>query len=154
MLQNLTAFLNNFPVSQKVGLWPVENLKYGDKFRRLIADLESETLRQIIAEKFSVDLSDKPTMITIRGQGRSKDGGIHTDSLDKIITLLLYVNQDWPHSGGRLRILRNGTDINDYAEEIEPIQGNLLIFRRSDHSWHGHLPAERSKIIAANELDD
>ncbi|MCX8505139.1 MAG: 2OG-Fe(II) oxygenase [Alphaproteobacteria bacterium] len=140
------GIFEQFPRVAKGGSWPVENLSYGDKFRQLIAELESETLRQIIAEKFSVDLSDKPTMITIRGQGRSKDGGIHTDSLDKIITLLLYVNQDWPHSGGRLRILRNGTDINDYAEEIEPVQGNLLIFRRSDHSWHGHLPAADQRL--------
>ena len=82
---NATEFngiFEQFPRVAKGGSWPVENLKYGDKFRRLIADLESDTLRQIIAEKFSVDLSDKPTMITIRGQGRSKDGGIHTDSLD------------------------------------------------------------------------
>ena len=140
------VIFDQFPRVAKGGSWPIENLKYGDKFRQLIGELESEPLRAIIAEKFGLDLTDKPTMITVRGQGRSKDGGIHTDSRDKMITLLLYVNREWPHAGGRLRILNNGTDIEDYADEIEPTQGNLLIFRRSDHSWHGHLPAADQRL--------
>ena len=136
----------DFPRVAKGGSWPVDGLELKPAFAELIAELESPELRQAVETKFALNLSDKPTMITVRGQGRSKDGGIHTDSIDKIITLLLYVNQDWPHAGGRLRLLRNGSDINDYADEIEPIQGNLLIFRRSDSSWHGHLPAEAQRL--------
>ncbi|MDI9348852.1 MAG: 2OG-Fe(II) oxygenase [Candidatus Symbiobacter sp.] len=144
--QEFPEIFKQFPRVAKGGSWPVERLKYGEKFGQLVTELESDALRHLIAEKFAVDLAGKPTMITVRGQGRSKDGGIHTDSVDKIITLLLYVNMEWPHPGGRLRILRNGTDINDYADEIEPVQGNLLIFRRSDHSWHGHLPAADERL--------
>ena len=52
--------------------------------------------------------------------------------------MLVYFNEDWPHEGGRLRMLRSATDIEGYAAEIEPMGGTLLAFRRSDHSFHGH----------------
>ncbi|MDI9408448.1 MAG: 2OG-Fe(II) oxygenase [Candidatus Pacebacteria bacterium] len=136
----------DFPRVAKGGSWPVNDLKVRPIFKQLIEELESTEMRKLVEEKFNLDLSDKPTMITVRGQGRSKDGGIHTDSIDKVITLLLYVNREWPHEGGRLRILRNGQDIQDYAAEIAPVRGNLLIFKRSDHSWHGHLPAADQRL--------
>lgn len=136
----------DFPRVAKGGSWPIDGLTYGAGFAAIVAALESPELRAVIGAKFGLDLSDKPTMITVRGQGRTKDGGIHTDSLDKVITLLIYLNRDWPHAGGRLRLLRNGTDLNNFADEVAPIRGNLIIFRRSDHSWHGHLPAEDQRL--------
>ena len=43
---------------------------------------------------------------------------------------------------GKLRLLRNGTDLDDYAAEVPPDDGTLLVFRRSENSWHGHGPFE------------
>ena len=40
--------------------------------------------------------------------------------------------------GGRLRILRSKSDLNDYAAEVPPTAGTLLAFRRGEESWHGH----------------
>ncbi|MCX8500626.1 MAG: 2OG-Fe(II) oxygenase [Alphaproteobacteria bacterium] len=136
----------DFPRVAKGGSWPVNHLSVKPAFQQLIDELESPELRSLIEQKFDLQLANRPTMITVRGQGRSRDGGIHTDSLDKVITLLLYVNRDWPHEGGRLRILRDGHNIDNYAAEIAPIRGNLLIFRRSDTSWHGHLPAADQRL--------
>jgi Rps23 Pro-64 3,4-dihydroxylase Tpa1-like proline 4-hydroxylase len=79
-------------------------------------------------------------MFTVRGECRSTDGKIHTDSTTKLITVLLYMNEKWDKDGGRLRILRSGTDLEDYVEEVPPHGGTLLVFRRSENSWHGHLP--------------
>jgi SM-20-related protein len=73
---------------------------------------------------------------------KKKDGGIHTDSKTKIITVLLYLNEHWGDEGGRLRLLRNGTDLDSYVAEVPPTNGTLLLFRRSDNSWHGHKPYE------------
>ena len=81
-------------------------------------------------------------MYTVRGFVRKKDGSIHTDSKTKIITVLVYLNNDWDDDGGRLRILRNGTDLENYTDEVSPVNGTLLVFRRSDNSWHGHHPHE------------
>ena len=78
-------------------------------------------------------------LVLRKSAGRSTDGKIHTDSKTKIITVLLYMNDDdWPSDGGRLRILRDGKDLENYAAEVEPKGGTLIVFKRSDKSWHGH----------------
>ena len=79
-------------------------------------------------------------MYSLRAYTRAKDGQIHTDSKDKIITVLLYLNENWQQTGGRLRVLNNGRDVEDFAAEVPPDNGTLLIFKRSDTSWHGHHP--------------
>jgi SM-20-related protein len=81
-------------------------------------------------------------MCTVRGYLQKKDGAIHTDSKTKIITVLLYLNEGWNSDGGRLRVLRSGNDLESYVAEVAPTQGTLLMFRRSDNSWHGHKPYE------------
>jgi hypothetical protein len=37
-------------------------------------------------------------------------------------------------------LLRGAKDIDDYAREIVPLAGTMLAFRRSERSFHGHLP--------------
>ncbi len=79
-------------------------------------------------------------MYSLRGHTRAKDGRIHRDSQDKIITVLLYLNRDWPHKNGRLRLLRDQSNLDDYAVEVPADNGTLLVFKRSSKSWHGHYP--------------
>ena len=90
--------------------------------------------------KFNIDLTTRPDMITVRGCCSEKDGKIHTDSETKIITILIYMNRAWESSGGRLRLLGSGTDLEDVILEVPPAGGTLLAFRRSNNSWHGHKP--------------
>ena len=94
-------------------------------------------------------------MDTVRGFLRGTDGSIHTDSETKIITVLLYLNDEWGVEGGRLRILKNGTDLDDYVAEVPPSLGTLLVFKRSDHSWHGHKPFEgQRRVVQMNWVLD
>ena len=129
------------PISQG-GSFPIASLATGMAIKDVIAELDGPTFQEVVAAKFDVDLADKPKMYSLRGHVRAKDGKIHTDSKDKIITVLLYLNERWDKAGGRLRLLRNGTDLDDYAAEVPPDNGTLLIFRRADNSWHGHAPFE------------
>ena len=138
----LSAIGRDFPAIAGPGVFPLEELSYGDAFRNLINDIRSAELERIIERKLDVELSDKPLMVTVRGFCQRKDGRIHTDSTDKIVTCLLYLNADWQEGGGRLRLLRNGTDIEDMIAEVPPDGGTLVAFKRSDNSWHGHLPFE------------
>jgi Rps23 Pro-64 3,4-dihydroxylase Tpa1-like proline 4-hydroxylase len=89
-------------------------------------------------EKFGMDLSGRPTMITVRGRCWEHDGHIHTDAASKLITILIYMNPAWEDSGGRLRLLRSAHDIDDVITEVPPVAGTLLAFRRADNSFHGH----------------
>lgn len=135
----LDAARADYPEVPGPGSHPAPQLNIGSEFQKLVDELEGEAFRTAVEEKFSIDLSNRPTMYTVRGHCRAKDGKIHTDSKTKLITVLLYMNDDnWDNSGGRLRLLNNGTDLEDYVAEVEPAGGTLIVFKRSDNSWHGH----------------
>jgi SM-20-related protein len=137
---DLDKIRDDFPSIEKPGVFPLSSLNYGPAFSKLIEDIRSPELAQRVGEKFGVDLRGLPLMITVRGQAQAKDGRIHTDTKDKVVTCLLYLNEKWDNSGGRLRLLRNGTDLEDYAAEIPPSGGAFAAFKVADNSWHGHKP--------------
>ena len=39
---------------------------------------------------------------------------------------------------GCLRLLRDGTDIDNFAVEVPPVNGTLLVFPNGETTWHGH----------------
>jgi len=134
--------VSDYPRVPGPGSHPPSELTIAGRFAELMQELDGPRFQELIEKKFNVDLSDKPTMYTVRGFCRKTDGKIHTDSETKIITVLLYMNQRWEEDGGRLRVLRNGTDLNDFVAEVPPHGGTLLVFKRSTNSWHGHEPYE------------
>jgi hypothetical protein len=133
-----SAIDDHFPPIEKPGSFALADLEIGPAVRQLIAELDDEPFRKLMEEKFDVDLTGRPTTFTLRGACDAKDGQIHTDSKSKILTILIYLNSGWSPSGGRLRLLRNGRDLEDFADEITPTFGKMLVFRRSETSWHGH----------------
>jgi SM-20-related protein len=136
----LAALIAEFPSIRGAGSYPVESLECGPAFGNLVAALTGLDLARAIGEKFAIDLSGRPTLLTVRGMGDGRDGRIHTDSATKIITLLLYMNPVWDAAEGRLRLLRGPFDLDDYACEVAPLAGTMLAFRRSERSFHGHRP--------------
>jgi hypothetical protein len=131
-----------YPKIDKGGSYPIEMLESNMAIKEVIDELDGPEFERAIEECFRVTLKDRPKMYSLRGYTRAKDGQIHTDSKDKIITVLLYLNDIWQQPGGRLRILRNGHDVDDFVAEVPPDNGTLLVFKRSDSSWHGHHPFE------------
>ncbi len=136
------AIRDDFPDIEDCGLLPVETTRCGPKFRRLIDELRSEEAARAFSEKFGVNLVGRPQMITVRGRCALRDGRIHTDSPAKLITVVIYFNDRWQARGGRLRLLRSPTDLNDMIGEAPPDLGMMIAFRRSDMSFHGHEPYE------------
>jgi len=134
----LASLVADFPDIRGHGSFPADAVKGGPSFALLVAALTGAELRQAIEEKFGVELSDRPTLLTLRGRSDGKDGHVHTDSASKIITLLLYMNPVWESAEGRLRLLCGPSDLEDYAVEVAPLAGTMLAFRRSERSFHGH----------------
>jgi len=151
----LAAVLADFPAVRRHGSFPLAALSPGAAFTGLAAELEGEALRDEIARKFAIDLAGRPTMITVRGKSDGKDGRIHTDSATKLITLLLYMNPVWEEEAGQLRLLRRADDLADFVEEIAPLAGTMVAFRRSTVSFHGHRPhrGER-RVLQLNWVSD
>jgi hypothetical protein len=135
----LAAARASFPTVPGAGSHPPSGLNVGGGFKRLVDQICADEFKHCVEQKFDLSLAGRPFMYTVRAHTRARDGQIHNDSKTKIITVLLYLNEaSWPSDGGRLRLLRSGTDLEDYAEEVEPAGGTLIVFRRSDKSWHGH----------------
>lgn len=130
----------DFPSIEYPGLLPLEATSPGPLLKALVAELTGPAITAALSEKFAVDLTGRPTMITMRGRCQEKDGRIHTDSEAKLLTTLLYFNESWEAEGGRLRLLRGPDDVNDYLAEVPPNLGTLVAFKRSDKSYHGHEP--------------
>lgn len=139
--EDLPRLFAAMPEITSGGSFPPSALTLSPLVQDLITQMEGPELRQLIAQKFNLDLAHAPSMLTIRGRTREKDGRIHTDSLAKRVTILLYLNpagETWQKQEGCLRLLRGPHDIEDYAKEVQPVDGTLLIFPNGPTTWHGH----------------
>jgi len=135
----------DFPQIEKKGSFPLSRLSYGLSFKQLTDELLGPDFASAVAAKFALDLHPYPTMITVRGWSDASDGQLHTDSKDKLITVLLYLNPQWNIGGGRLRLLRS-KNVDDYVAEVPPTMGSMVIFKRCDRSWHGFRPYEGRRM--------
>lgn len=131
---------DDFPPIAAPGLLPLDATAPGPSFSALIEELTGPEVTAAFSEKFGIDLAGRPVMITLRGRAQDKDGRIHTDSTAKLVTALLYFNDEWQAKGGRLRLLRKPDDLTDIIAEVPPLLGTLVAFRRSENSYHGHEP--------------
>ncbi len=145
----------DFPVLPGAGAFPPGTFDLRGHFAALMGELTGPGFQAAVERKFEMDLSGFPLAYTVRGEVRARDGGVHTDSKSKLVTVLLYLNEDWSAEGGRLRLLRSPDGLDDPVVEIAPVGGTLLVFRRSENSWHGHLPhVGRRRAVQLNWMAD
>ncbi len=132
----------------------LDSLDYGDAFAELMQELQDQAFAEVLGQRFDMELASLPTTVTVRKYCERSDGNIHTDHKSKVITVLVYFNEDWQHQEGQLRMLRAKDDIENYTAQVAPLGGTLLAFRRTDHSWHGHtrFVGER-RMVQLNYLD-
>jgi Rps23 Pro-64 3,4-dihydroxylase Tpa1-like proline 4-hydroxylase len=130
----------DYPEIDVAGNFPPEQLHYGQTFSTLLDELQSPFMRGKVAAKFGISLDEHPLQITVRKYSEASDGNVHNDSKMKVVTVLIYFNDEWKQVGGRLRLVRTPDNIDDYAAEVTPEGGTLLAFRRNEHSYHGFVP--------------
>jgi SM-20-related protein len=147
----------DFPSIGKPGYLTVDEVDLKGRFKTLIEELESEELTEELSKKFGKDLHPFPRLTTIMKRSQTKYGAIHTDGPSKVMTMLLYMNDDWSQDdGGRLRVLYDEEHFEPYAVEVPPTMGTVFGFLRSDKSWHGHRPftGERKVVQIAWVRDE
>lgn len=145
----------DFPDIKSRGSFPLTEVNGGPTFQQLVDELNSLELKVAIAQKFGVNLDDRATMITVRGQASARDGRIHTDTKTKFLTMLLYLNPVWDAEGGWLRILKNSHNLDDYVAEIPPTFGTCLLFKVTENCWHGHKPFKGPRrVLQLNYVKD
>ena len=131
----------DFPEIDKPGYLTVDEVKLHGRFKTLIEELEGPELTEELSRKFGQDLHQFPRLTTIMKRSQPKYGAIHTDGPSKVMTMLVYMNDEWQQDeGGRLRVLYDQKNFEPYALEVPPTMGTMFAFLRSDKSWHGHRP--------------
>jgi len=113
----LKGILEDFPNIDDGGSFNVDDVSVKPDFKAFLDSIDSPDFRQLICEK---------------------DGRIHTDSKTKLVTILIYLNETWDATTGRLRILNNANDMEDFVDEIIPGPGSLVAFKVTDNCWHGY----------------
>jgi hypothetical protein len=141
------ALAADYPKIDRPGSFPVADVRFGAAFREFLDEIEGPAMREAFARKFDIDLTGRPTMVTVRGRAQTKDGSIHTDTASKLITVLVYMNEAWEAPGGRLRLLRSADNLDDMVTEVPPAAGTLLAFRVTKNSYHGHAPTSGPRRV-------
>ena len=144
---SIDAINADFPDVTHAGSFPLPTLKYGPAFRAFMDAVRGPEFTRAVSEKLGVDLSRRPTMVTVRGQSGARDGQIHTDSRTKLITVLIYMNGKWESPTGRLRLLRSPDNLNDVIAEVPPDEGTMLIFKNAPNAWHGFEPFDGPRRV-------
>ena len=142
----------DFPDITKPGYLTVDEVQLKGRLKTLIDELESQEFSRELSKKFGLDLTPYPRLTTIMKRSQPKYGAIHTDGPSKVMTLLVYMNDEWQADGsGRLRVLYNEKQFEPYAAEVPPTMGTVFAFLRADNSWHGHEPftGERKVVQVA-----
>ena len=134
------AIPGEFPAIRSSGSFSLADAPPGPALTALIDDLLSDRFRAQMARVFDLDLEDRPAVVTLRGQCSGRDGRIHVDSKSKVLSLLIYLNENWSGDEGQLRLLTGEDDIDTAPVHIPATLGSMVAFRRSDHAWHGHSP--------------
>lgn len=118
--------------SQFDGLAPV--------WQELVREILSTRYRDTVQQLAGIPLDDAGVTVRIDRYLPGCWIEPHVDRADKVVTHLLYFNEEWrPEWGGEFRVL-NGPDMDDCRERVLPLLGTSVVMVRSDRSWHGVPP--------------
>jgi hypothetical protein len=144
------ALRQDFPNYGEAGFLPYSEKECGPAVTDLVNEVTSPDVADALGEQLGIErLSQYPTLVTICRFLDRRHGAIHTDGKAKIATALFYLNDTWGStSNGCLRFLSRPDDIDDViVPELKPLYGNFAIFKRTDNSFHGHLPFEGERRV-------
>jgi hypothetical protein len=140
----------DFPKYKEAGFFPYSDDECGPTVTKLVEELTSPEVADKLGDKLGIEkMSQYPTLVTICRSLNRRHGTIHTDGKAKVATALIYLNEDWGEtSGGCLRFLKGSDNIEDVVvPEVKPLFGNFAIFKRTENSYHGHLPFEGERRV-------
>jgi hypothetical protein len=140
----------DFPQYRGAGFFPFSSSDCGPAMNALVDELTAPPFADRVGDLLGIErLSQYPVLVTICRALNLRHGTIHTDSQSKVASALVYLNPDWaPSHAGCLRFLSASNDIEALvAPEIKPVFGTLTAFRRTDNSFHGHLPYEGERRV-------
>lgn len=140
----------DFPKYGAAGFFPWDPGECGPSVNALIESITDPSYADVLGGHLGIErLSQFPVLVTLCRLLNRRHGTIHTDSRSKVATALVYLAPSWPNgSAGALRFLNRIDSIDDLAApEVAPVYGTIVAFKRSDNSFHGHLPFEGERRV-------
>ncbi|KGQ18742.1 hypothetical protein LF41_275 [Lysobacter dokdonensis DS-58] len=141
----------DFPRYRGAGYFPHAAGDCGPSVNALVDALTAPEFADALGARLGIErMSRYPPLVTLCRSLNLRHGSIHTDSQSKVASALLYLNPAWPDRmhAGCLRFLARPDDIESMlVPEIPPVYGTLAAFRRTDCSYHGHLPFEGERHV-------
>jgi len=140
----------DFPAYTEAGYFPYYPEECGPAISALIDEVTSPAVADQLGAQLGIEnLSKYPVLVTICKHLNRRHGTIHTDSLSKVATALIYMNDRWDGtSDGCLRFLASSDNIeNTLVPEVPPLFGSCVMFKRTECSYHGHLPYEGERRV-------
>ena len=131
--EEVKAVIQDFPKIEQGGSYNLADVELKPNFDRFLKSLDSKEFRQILTDKFDVDVMEHPMMITLCGYSRRDIAFIQIQT--KFLVILIYLNESWDAPTGRLRILNDEKNMDDYVEEIIFGPGTLVAFKVTDNGW-------------------
>lgn len=121
-----------------------ENLS--EEWKNLSKVLISKEYRDVISNLTNINLSDSDIEINAFHYTPGSWMGPHLDIKEKIVTHVLYFNEEWDlQDGGNFSVLRSN-DMSDAIVSITPIVGNSVLLVRSKTSWHAVTKVQESCV--------
>lgn len=124
-------------------------LKPGEFSREQEAYLDRiELLRLALNQRFFLGLFEFEGHFAIYPEGAFYKAHLdrHTGTGDRIVTVILYLNEDWqPGDGGELKLRTTPGEKDGPFDLIEPRMGTLVCFLAGDF-WHEVLPARKTRM--------
>jgi hypothetical protein len=107
-----------------------------DAWRSFARLFLSPAYREAVAAISDCDLRDALLEVNVFHYGPGASLGPHADLPEKIVTHVLYFNEEWDAAdGGCLQIL-SAKDERAVVNEVLPLIGNSAFLARSENSWH------------------
>ncbi|WP_298918716.1 2OG-Fe(II) oxygenase [uncultured Nostoc sp.] len=105
-------------------------------WQQLIEGLWTDSYRAAIAEMSGLELNNCVMDIGFRRYKLGQLHHPHTDEPNKVLTHLLFFNQQWSEDwGGCLRILKDSQPESAF-QDILPLSDSSVVIVRSNNSWH------------------
>lgn len=123
---------------------PVRPQALDPVWRWFADELAGPEYRRVLSEITGIDLGPLHLEANLFSYEAGAFQEPHPDLPEKVVTHVMWFNEDWKRDGGGcLRILRS-KDPEDIAQELLPSLGWSALFVRSPHSWHSVTPVSES----------
>lgn len=114
-------------------------------WRNVYDDLTSDQYRNFMSNLTGIDLSQAILGASFWKYSYDCYLSVHTDKQEKLVTQLIYLEEDWEESWGGCLHLHNSNSEKEVIRSITPKIENSVVLVTSPNSWHSVTPVSHNR---------